>query len=147
MASLSSHQKYAPTFATSLLTHQILHVIVLLPVTTLSISSHISSHVVRTKPLSFKTTESLVVKSLEPFKTSVCMNSSGSGTVSNVAVSDSTNTLQSCIALVQHSISNSKQVADLDYFNSVGICLSTLGKFSSFVTTKCFPTFCPYWHF
>ena len=72
---------------------------------------------------------------------SVCNNSSVSVTVSNGAVSDSTNTSKSCVALVQHSISNSKQVADLDSFHSGGIYLSSLDKFSSFVTTKCFPSF------
>ena len=40
-----------------------------------------------------------------------------SGTVSYGAVSHSTNTSQSCVALVEHSISNSKQVADLNSFN------------------------------
>ena len=49
------------------------------------------------------------------FKTLVCINSSVSGTVSNGAVSHSTNT--SCVALVEHSISNSKQVTDFDSFN------------------------------
>ena len=33
------------------------------------------------------------------------------------------------------------QVADLDSFNSGDIYLSSLSKFSSFVTTKCFPSF------
>ena len=70
-----------------------------------------------------KTAKYLILKSLAPFKTSVCINSSVSATVSDGAVSDSTNAAQSCIALVQHSISNSKQVADLDYFNSSDIYL------------------------
>ena len=97
----------------------------------------------RTKPLSFKATKFLVPKSLTPFKISVCINSSVSRTVCNGAVSDSTNTSQSCVALVQHSISNSKQVADHDSFNSGDIYLSSLGKFSSLVTTTYFPTFLP----
>ena len=105
-----------------------------------SVNSLNSSYVARTKPLSFKTTKSLVPKSLAAFKTSVCINSSVSGTVSNAAVSDSTNTSQSCVALAQHSIFNSKQVEGLDYFDSGDICLSSLGKFSSFITIKCFPT-------
>ena len=41
--------------------------------------------------------------------------------------------LQSCVALVQHSVFNFKRVADLDSFNSGYIYLSSLGKFSSFV--------------
>ena len=90
--------------------------------------------------MSFKAAESLVPKSLPPLKTSIYINSSVSGTVSNGAVSDSTNISQSCVALV-HPISNSKQVADLDFFNSGDIYLSSLSKFSSFVTTKCSPTF------
>ena len=96
-----------------------------------------SSYVSRTKPLSFKATKSLVPKYLTSLKTSTCINSSVSGTVSDGAVSDSTNTSHFCVALVQHAISNSKQMADLDSFNSGDIYLSSLGKFSSFVTTKC----------
>ena len=90
----------------SLLTHQILHVLVLpllqhflfhhirtvtaasvprsnLPsnIAVSSVNSLNSSYVARTKPLSFKTTKSLVPKSLAPFKTSVCINFSVSGTV------------------------------------------------------------------
>ena len=91
--------------------------------------------------MSFKSTKALVPKSLAPFKTSVCINPSVSRTVSNGAVSDSTNTSQSCVSLVQHSVSNSKQVADPNSFNSCNFYLSSLGKFSSFVTIKCFPTF------
>ena len=166
-SSLSSHQKYAPISATKSPHSSDPACVSSPPVTTLSISSHKnseraasvprsnlpfniavssvnslnSSYVARTKPLSFKTTKSLVPKSLASFKTSVCIKSSVSGTVSNGAVSDSTNTSQSCVALVQHSISSSKQVTDLDSFNSGDICLSRLGKFSSFVTTKCFPSF------
>ena len=49
--------------------------------------------------------------------------------------------LQSCVALVQHSVFNFKRVADLDFFNSGYIYLSSLGKFSSFVFIKCFSTF------
>ena len=49
-----------------------------------------SSYVVRTKPLSFKITKSLVLKSLAPFRSSVYIKSSVSGTVS-----DPTNTSQS----------------------------------------------------
>ena len=53
------------------------------------------------------------------------------------AVSDSGNISQSCVALVQHSGSNSKQVADLHSFNFGDILqLSSLGKFSSSVTKK-----------
>ena len=100
-----------------------------------------SSYVARTKPLSFKATKYLVPKSLPPLKTSICINSSASGQVSDGAVSDSTNTSEPCVALVQHAISNSKQVVDLDSFNSGDIYLSSLSKFSSFVTTKCSPTF------
>ena len=100
-----------------------------------------SSYVARTKPLSFKATKSLVPKSLPPLKTSICINSFVSGTVPDGAVPDSTNTSQSSVALVQHPISNSKQVVDLDSFNSGDIYLSSLSKFSSFVTTKCSPTF------
>ena len=40
-----------------------------------------------------------------------------------------------------YSIHNSKQVADLDSFNSGDIYLSSLRQFSSFVTIKCIPTF------
>ena len=94
-----------------------------------SVNSLNSFYVARTKPLSFEAAKSLVI------------NSSVSGTVSDGAVSDSTNTSQSCVALVQHPISNSKQVVDLDSFNSGDIYLSSLSKFSSFVTTKCSPTF------
>ena len=83
----------------------------------------------------------MVPKFLPPLKTSICINPSVSGTVSDGAVSDSTNTSQSSVALVQHPISNSKQVVDLDSFNSGDIYLSSLSKFSSFVTTKCSPTF------
>ena len=100
-----------------------------------------SSYAARTKPLSFKATKSLVPKSLPPLKTSICINSFVSGIIYNGAVSDSTNTSQSCIAIVQHPISNSKQVADLDSFNSGDIYLSSFSKFSLFVTTKCSPTF------
>ena len=42
---------------------------------------------------------------------------------------------------MEHPISNSKQVVDLDSFNSGDIYLSSLGKFSSFVIPKCSPTF------
>ena len=91
--------------------------------------------------MSFKATKSLVPKSLSPLKTSVSISSSVSETVFNGAVSDSTNTSQSRVPLVQHPISNSKQVADLDSFNFGDIYLSSLSKFSSFVTTKCSPTF------
>ena len=48
----------------------------------------------KTKPLSFQTTKSLFPKSLVPFKTSVCIKPSASGTISNGAVSDSINTSQ-----------------------------------------------------
>ena len=89
----------------------------------------------------FKTTKSLLAKSLAPFKTSVRISSSVSRTVSNGALSDSTNTSQFCVALVQHSISNFKQEAYLNSFNSGDTYLSSLVKFSSFVTTKCFLTF------
>ena len=106
-----------------------------------SVNSLNSSYVARTKPLSFKATKYLVPKSLPPLKTSICINSSASGQVSDGAVSDSTNTSEPCVALVQHAISNSKQVVDLDSFNSGDIYLSSLGKFSSFVTAKCSPTF------
>ena len=102
-----------------LLTLLILCVLVL-PVTTLSISSQKNSsraasvppsylpssivvssanslnwyYVARTKPLSFKATKYLVPKfpKLVPLKTSICINPSASGTVSDGAVSDSTNT-------------------------------------------------------
>ena len=40
-----------------------------------------------------------------------------------------------------YSIHNSKQVADLDSFNSGDIYLSSLRQFSSIVTIKCIPTF------
>ena len=93
------------------------------------------------KPFSFQATKPLVPKSLPPLKTLVCINSSVSGTVSNGEVSHSTNTSQSCVALLQHTDSNFKQVADLDSFNSRNIYLSSLSKLSSFVTTKCSPTF------
>ena len=164
-SSFSSHQKCAPTSATRSRYSLDPACFSSVPVTTLSISSHKnsdraasvprlpsntvdssvnalnSSYVATTKPLSFKTTKSLVPKSLAPFKTSVCINSSVSGTVSNGAVSDSTNTSQSCVAFVQHSISNLKQVAELDSFNSSDIYLSILSNFSSFVKTKCFSLF------
>ena len=42
---------------------------------------------------------------------------------------------------MQHPISNSKQVVDLDSFNSGDIYLSSLSKFSSIVTANCSPTF------
>ena len=105
-----------------------------------SVNSLNSSYVARTKSLSFKATKSLVPKFLPFLITSICINSSVSGTVSDGAVSDSANTSQSCVALVQDPISNSKQVLDLDSFNSGDICLSNLSKFSSFVTTKSSPT-------
>ena len=54
-----------------------------------SVNSLNSSYVPRTKPLSFRATKSLVPKSLPPLKTSICLNSSVSGTVSDGAVSDS----------------------------------------------------------
>ena len=136
------HQKCAPTSATRSPYSPYPACVTSPPVTTLSISSQKnsgraasvppsflpsrivvssvnslnSSYVARTKPLSFKATKSLVPKSLSPLKTSVCINSSVSGTVSDRALSDSTNTSQSCVALVQHPISNSKQVADLNSF-------------------------------
>ena len=101
-SSLSSHQKYAPTSATKSPYSTDPACVSSPPVTTLSISSHKnsdrtasvpcsnlpssivvssvnspdSSYVARTKPLSFKTTKSLVPKSQAPFKTSVCINSS-----------------------------------------------------------------------
>ena len=166
-SSLSSHQKYAPTSAIKSPYSSYPACASSPPAATLSISSHKNSdravsvprsilpsnivvssvnslnpsYVARTKPLFLKTTKSLDPKSQAPFKTSVCINSSVSGTVSNGAVSDSTNTSQSCVALVQHSIFNSKQVADLNSFNFGDIYLSSLSKFSSFVTAKCFPTF------
>ena len=90
-----------------------------------SVNSLNSSYVARTKSLSFKATKSLVPKE---------------STVSDGAVSNSTNTSQSCVKPVQHAISNSKQVIDLDSFNSGDIFLSSLSKFSWFVTTKCSPT-------
>ena len=99
-----------------------------------------SSNVARTKPLFFKATKSLVLKSLLPLTTSICINSSLRETVSDGTVSDSANTSQSCVALVQHPTYNSKQVLDLDSFNSGHIYLSSFSKFSSFVTTKCSPT-------
>ena len=71
-----------------------------------------SSYVATTKPLSIKTSKSLVSKSLAPLRTSSCINSSVSKSVSN----------------------GTKEVVDRDSLNS------TLGNFSSFVTTKCFPT-------
>ena len=106
-----------------------------------SVNSLNSFYVARTKPFFFQATKPLVPKSLPPFKTWVCINSSVSGTVSNGEVSHSANTSQSCVALVQHTDSNFKQVADLDSFNSRNIYLSSLSKLSSFVTTKCSPTF------
>ena len=60
-----------------------------------------SSYLASTKPLSFKTTKSLIPKSLALFKTSVYIKSSVSGTVSNGALSDSTNTLDSCVVILQ----------------------------------------------
>ena len=162
--SLSSHQKCAPTSATRSPYSRSPACVRSPPVTTLSVSSQKnsgratsvppsflpssivvssvnslnSSDVARTKSLSFKATKSLVPKSLPLFKTSICINSSVSGTVSDGAVSDSLNTSQSCVALVQHPISNSKRVEDLDSFNSGDIYLSSLSKFSSF---------CPYWYY
>ena len=165
--SLSSHQKYALTSATKSPYSSDPTFAISPPCTTLSISSHKnsdraasvphsnllsniavrsvnslnSSYVARTKPLSFKTTKSLVPKSLAHFQTSVSINSSVIGKESNGAVSDSTNTSQSCVAFVQHSISNSKELADFDSFNSGDIYLFSLGKFSSFATTKCLRSF------
>ena len=57
-----------------------------------SVNSLNSSYVARTKALSFKATKSLVPKSLPPLKTSICLNSSVCGTVSDSAISDSKNT-------------------------------------------------------
>ena len=76
--------------------------------------------------MSFKTTKFLVPKSLAPFKTPVCIKPSVSGILSNGAVSYSINTSQPCVSPVQHSICNSKEVADLASFSS-------LGKFHSFI--------------
>ena len=78
---------------------------------------------VTTKPLSFETTKWSDSKSLVLFKSSVCINSSASGTVS-----DLTNTSQSYVALVQHSFANSKQVENLDSANSGDINLFSLDK-------------------
>ena len=47
------------------------------------------------------------------------------GRVSNETVSNS-NTLQFCVANAQHTIYNSKQVTDLDSFNSGDIYLSII---------------------
>ena len=164
-SSFSSHQKCAPTSATRSRYSLDPACFSSVPVTTLSISSHKnsdraasvprlpsntvdssvnalnSSYVATTKPLPFRTRKSLVPKSLTPLRTSFCINSSVSGTVSNGTVSDSTNPSQSCVAFVQHFISNSKQVADRHSFNSSDIHLSSFGNFSLFVTTKCFPSF------
>ena len=158
-ASLSPHQKCAPTSATRSRYSSDPVCFSSIPVTTLSISSpknsdraasvpHLpsttvdssvnalnSSYVATTKPLSFKTSKSLVPKSLAPLRTSFCTNSSVSESVSNGAIFDSLNTSQSCVASVQHFISNCKQVVDRDSVNS------SFGNFSSFLTTKCFPTF------
>ena len=140
-ASLSSHQKCAPTSATRSRYSSDPVCFSSIPVTTLSISSPKnsdraasvsrlpsttidcsvnalnSSYVVTTKPLSFKTSKSLVPKSLAPLQTSFCINSSVSESVSNGTIFDSINISQSCVASVQHFISNSKQVVDRDSFN------------------------------
>ena len=94
-------------------------------------------YVARTKPLSFKATKSLVSKSLPPLKTSICINTSVSGTVSGGAVSDSASTSQSCVALAHHPFSNSKQVVVLHSFNSRDIYLSSLSILQHL---------CPYWY-
>ena len=75
----------------------------------------------------------MVPKSLAPFKTPVCIKSSVSGVLSNGAVSYLINTSQPCVSPVQHSICNSKEVADLASFTSGDIYLSSLGKFHSFI--------------
>ena len=114
-------------------------------VNSVSSFSSVNSYAARIKPLSLKLQKILVPKSVASFKTSVCIESSVSGIVSNGAVSDLVNTLQSCVALctlhMQHSISNSKQVAHLYCFNSGDIYLCSLNKFSSFVIVECFPAF------
>ena len=136
-ASLSSHQKCAPTSATRSRYSSNPGCFSSIPVTTLSISSPKnsdraasvprlpsttadssvnalnSSYVATTKPLSIKTSKSLVPKSLAPLRASSCINSFVSESVSN----------------------GTKEVVDRDSYNS------SLGNFSSFVTTKCFPTF------
>ena len=137
-ASLSSHQKCAPTSATRSRYSSDPVCFSSIPVTTLSISSPKnsgraasvprlssttvdssvnalnSSYVATTKPLSFKISKSLVPKSLPPPRTSFCINSSVSESVSNGTIFDSINTSQSCVASVQHFIYNSKQLVDLD---------------------------------
>ena len=99
-SSLSSHQKYAPTFATNspyssdqqnvsspllqrFLTHRTSDRAVsvtrsILPSNTVDSSANSlnSCYVARPRPLSFRKTKSLVPKSLAPFKTSACINSS-----------------------------------------------------------------------
>ena len=106
-----------------------------------------SSYVARTNPLSFKATKSLVLKSLPPLKISICITVLlVSGTASDGAVSDSTNTSQSCVALVQHHISNSKQVTYLDSFNSGDIYLSSSSKFLHLPPQSLLQRFCPYWY-
>ena len=105
------------------------------------INSLNSSYVTKTKPLYFKTTKSLVPMSLAAFITSVCIKSSVSGTFSNGAVSYSIDISQFLAALVQYSISNSKQITELDSSKSNDIYLSSLGKVSSFLAIKYFPKF------
>ena len=112
-SSLSSHQTYAPTCATKSPYSPDQENVCSPLVTTLSISSHKTSDTVASvsRPiLSFdtmdssinylnssyvgrtKTAKSFFPKSLVPFKTSVCIKSSVSGTVSNGTVFDSINT-------------------------------------------------------
>lgn len=100
--------KYVPTSTTQTPYSSDQQNVISIPVTTLSISSNKTSgraasvtcsilpynsvdssvnssnsfYVVRFKPLSFKTTKSLVPKSLAPFETSVCIESSVTGVVS-----------------------------------------------------------------
>ena len=112
-ASLSSHQKCAPTSATRSRYSSDPVCFSSIPVTTLSISSPKnsdraasvprlpsttvdssvnalnSSYVATTKPLSFKTSKSLVPKSLAPLRTSFCINSSVSESVSIGTIFDS----------------------------------------------------------
>ena len=164
-SSFSSHQKCAPTSATRSRYSLDPACFSSVPVTTLSISSHKnsdraasvprlpsntvdssvnalnSSYVATTKSLSFRTRKHLLPKSLALPGTSFCINSFVIGTVSNEKVSDLTNTSHSFVANKQYFISNPKQVADRDSFNSSKINPSGLCNFSLFVTTKCFPTF------
>ena len=168
-SSLSSRQKYAPTSATKSPCSSDPTCVSSPPVKTLSISSHKnsdraasvphsnlpsnivvssvnslnSSYVARTKPLPFKTMESLVPKSLAPFKTSVCINSSN-GKVSNGAVSDSTNSLVLRLCSILFLILSKWQTSILLIL--VTFIFQAWVNFLHLLPQNILHHFCPYWY-